>query len=573
MRWMLAGALAMAALAACSPGDTQQERAAQAQAKGDWQGFVDATLEQWFRLDPAFAVERGRHDFEGQLPDWSAAGLARRAAFLKDTIRRARAFNALNPAAQFERDYLVKVAEGQLFWLEDADWPGRNPAFYVQGGLDPGVYVTRRYADPATRMRAVIGFLKNVPAAAGQIRANLRQPLPESLADYGIAAFDGLASHYRGDVRRAFAGVGGAAQQRELAEASDRAAQAMAGLAGWLRAGRTNATQDFALGPERFARMLRATEAVDVPLDALEAAGRADLERNQAALRTACAGFAPGKSVAACLERAAAITPEGGPVAAARRQLPALRRFVVEHDLVSIPDGATVQVAESLPDLRRTLATIHIPGPYEHGIPSIYAIAPSDPTATPDVGEAASPSEAGLLLIGVRQVWPGHFLRSLHSNRARSRIGRLFAGRGYAEGWAHYAEEMLVEAGLGEGNPATRIGQLSNALLRNCRYLSAIGLHARGMTQAESQKLFQEQCWQPEANARQEAARGTYDPAYLSETLGKLMIRKLRDDWTASRGGLGAWKAFHDRFLGFGGPPVPLVRRAMMNEPTAQAVF
>ena len=63
-----------------------------------------------------------------------------------------------------------------------------------------------------------------------------------------------------------------------------------------------------------------------------------------------------------------------------------------------------------------------------------------------------------------------------------------------------------------------------------------------------------------------QAARGTYDPAYLSYTLGKLMIRKLRDDWTASRGGRAAWKEFHDAFLEFGGPPVPLVRKAMLGE-------
>ena len=64
-------------------------------------------------------------------------------------------------------------------------------------------------------------------------------------------------------------------------------------------------------------------------------------------------------------------------------------------------------------------------------------------------------------------------------------------------------------------------------------------------------------------HARQQAARGTYDPAYLNYTLGKLMIRKLREDWTKDRGGRNAWREFHDRFLSFGGPPIPLVRRAM----------
>jgi len=144
----------------------------------------------------------------------------------------------------------------------------------------------------------------------------------------------------------------------------------------------------------------------------------------------------------------------------------------------------------------------------------------------------------------------------------------VFVGYAFAEGWGHYAEELVFEAGLEAGNAESHVGQLSNALLRNCRFLSAIGLHARGMTQQQSYELFRSECFQDEANSRQQAARGTYDPAYLNYTLGKLMIRKLRDDWTAERGGRQSWKAFHDAFLSYGGPPIPLVRRAMLGNET-----
>jgi uncharacterized protein (DUF885 family) len=116
------------------------------------------------------------------------------------------------------------------------------------------------------------------------------------------------------------------------------------------------------------------------------------------------------------------------------------------------------------------------------------------------------------------------------------------------------------------------IGQISNALLRDCRYLSAIGMHTGSMTQQQSYDLFRNECYQDEGNAKQQAARGTYDPAYLNYTMGKLMIRKLRDDWVATRGGQKAWKAFHDQFLSYGGPPIPLVRQQMMGG-KAEAVF
>jgi uncharacterized protein (DUF885 family) len=149
-------------------------------------------------------------------------------------------------------------------------------------------------------------------------------------------------------------------------------------------------------------------------------------------------------------------------------------------------------------------------------------------------------------------------------------------GYAYAEGWAHYCEEMMYEKGLGKGDPEKHIGQLIDALLRDVRLLSSIGLHTHGMTVAQSEKMFREQAFQDPGNARQQAARGTFDPAYLNYTLGKLMIRKLRADWSAKHAAAGAtaapadeqalWHDFHDKFLSYGGPPIPLLRKEMMGE-------
>ena len=151
-------------------------------------------------------------------------------------------------------------------------------------------------------------------------------------------------------------------------------------------------------------------------------------------------------------------------------------------------------------------------------------------------------------------------------------VARLWVGYGFAEGWAHYSEQLMWDAGLNAGDDEQHIGQLREALERNCRLLSSIGMHTHGMTLAQSIALFHEQCYQDIGTARQQAARGTYDPAYLNYTLGKLMIMKLRDDWVAKQlvATPGAdpktqWRAFHDQFLSYGGPPIPLVRRAMVG--------
>lgn len=577
-RMTLLTGIACLALSACTtatapPVAENSPPPTQPASQAAWKDFVQATIQQWFTLDPSTAVYQGDHRFDGKLPDWSEAGLATRIAFLRSVVSDAGAYTNLSPQDAMERDNLVSYARRELFWIVDADRPHNNPDWYITGGLDPNVYVSREYADKPTRMRAMINFFNAVPTAAANIRANLKTPLPASFVKYGVAGFGGFAEYYRGDARTAFADVADPALQAEFKASSEKAGQAMADLTAWLKTQQASATQNFPMGADRFSKMLKETEMVDLPLDQIEAIGRADLKRNQEALKLACARYTPGKSIAQCFDKLNADKPKEGPVAAAAAQIPELTAFVREKDLATIPGTEQALVRESPPYNRQNSAYIDPPGPFEKGIPSIYYISPPDPAWSKQKQQDYIPGKNDLLFTSVHEVMPGHFLQFLHSNRAPSWIARIFVPYAYAEGWAHYTEEMMWEAGLGNGDAGVHVGQISNALLRDCRFLSAVGMHARGMTQAQSQEMFEKECYQTEGTAEQQAARGTYDPAYLNYTLGKLMIRKLRDDWTATRGGKAAWKSFHDTFLGFGGAPIPLIRQQMMNEPEPRAVF
>lgn len=562
LRHTMLALLAATAIAGCQP----------AAPKVDFTTFTQNTIDGWLKQDPYFAVYQGAHQYDGKWADWSDAGLKARGDFLRSVIASAKGFEGLSKEDAFTRDYMVKVAEGQLFWLEEADQPHKNPAWYV-GNFDPNVYLAREYADRPTRLKALLAFLQGVPAAATQIQANLKGPLPKSFIQFGASAFGGYAEFYKGDMLTAFADVKDPALQQQVADAAIKASAAMDGLTVWLKGQEGSATQDFVLGEAKFARMLSATEGVAVPLGELEKAGQADLKRNQDALTAECAKFAPGQSVQDCMVKLNADRPDGGAVAEATRQIPALTAFVKAQDLVSIPGTEQALVRQSPPYNAQNGAYIDPPGPFEKGIPSIYYIAAPDPSWPMEKQLAYIPGKKDLLFTSVHEVMPGHFLQFLHANRSPSMFGRLFVGYAFAEGWAHYSEEMMWEAGYGAGDPETHIGQLSNALLRDCRFLSAIGMHARGMTQEQSKQMFITQCFQDEGTAEQQAARGTYDPAYLNYTLGKLMIRKLREDWTASRGGRTGWKAFHDTFLSYGGPPIPLVRQSMLDEKEAKAAF
>jgi uncharacterized protein DUF885 len=538
-----------------------------AKADGDWNRFVSGFLETYFQANPTFAVYQGGHEYDGQLPDWSASGLQRWTARLHQLRDSASSFPvaASDSSSRFERDYLIAVIDRDLFWIERADLPHRNPEFYT-GTLDPNVYLAREYAPLAQRMRAFTRYASNLPAALANVRKNLRTPMPKPYAEIAKGRIAGLAEYLEGTVPQLFDSVQDSTLQREFDQANAGAITALKELGAYFGEQAKRGTQAYALGPTLFRDMLKSTEGVETPLDSLELLGRRDLERNLLALRKACGEFAPGRSTQECVERVEAKKPPQGPVRAAQAQLDTLERFVREKSLVSIPGTERALVRESPPYQRFNAAYIDIPGPYEKGLPSIYYIAPPDPSWSPAERAAYIPGEANLLFTSVHEVWPGHFLNFLHSNRAKSKFGQVFVGYAFAEGWAHYTEEMMWEARLGNGSPEVHIGQLLNALLRNVRYLSAIGLHTKGMSVQESERMFREEAFQDPGNARQQAARGTYDPAYLNYTMGKLMIRKLREDWTRNRGGREAWHQFHDQFLSYGGPPVPLVRRAMVGD-------
>ncbi len=353
-----------------------------------------------------------------------------------------------------------------------------NPDFYVTNNymapaLSPDVYVTRPYAPVADRLRAYVVWAKAVPGAVALIQANLHPPLSRPSIDVGRLRFGGLASYLTNDIPAAFAGAKDAALEAEFKRANAAAVKAFLGLDAWLESQRKTQTETFALGAARFSEMLRATERVDVPLDRPgDQLGRDDLARNLSALRDACGDFAPGVTVTECIARQSAHKPAGGIVAGGTRQLQTLESFVRAHDLVTIPGTERALVHESPPYQRGNLAYIDTSGPLEQNLPAIYYISPPDPKWTKAEQEAYLPSVANLLFTSVHEVWPGHFLQFQHSNRAPSIIGRVFVSYAFAEGWAHYCEEMMWEAGLGDGDPETHIGQLLNALLRDALPLS-----------------------------------------------------------------------------------------------------
>ena len=543
-----------------------------------WEHFVTRQIEAHVEAHPQWAVVQGRHEYDGQLPDWSRTAIEKEIARLHQVRKEALAFadDQLSNKQLYQREYLISRVDQDLFWTEKLQLPFRNPEFYfgwMSDSLDPSVYIALEYASLEERMRAFTRYLGNVPKAVGQIRENLAMPMPRTWLQLGIDGFAGYASYFKDDVPAIWASVEDEELQQAFKRANAEAVVAMQEMADWLISNMPTATEDFAMGADLYRQMLWDTERVDISLDELEAIGRADMVRNLNNLTDACAEFAAGASIKDCFAKMSGNKPKDGSVESARVQMNETRKFLEQEDLVSIPGAEEARVDEAPPYARSNSAYISIPGPWEKNQPSVYYISPPNPSWSEQVQADYIAGESDLLFTSIHEVWPGHFLNFLHANRAEFFYGRVFVGYAFAEGWAHYTEEMMIDAGLRGGDPEARIGQISNALLRNARFISSIGLHTKGWSVEDSKRFFMEEGLQAEGTAIQQAARGTYDPAYLNYTMGKLMIKRLRDDWTATRGGRTAWREFHDTFLGYGGPPIPLVRQQMMGEAKPVTVF
>ena len=179
----------------------------------------------------------------------------------------------------------------------------------------------------------------------------------------------------------------------------------------------------------------------------------------------------------------------------------------------------------------------------------------------------------------MRETYPGHYVQFLHLNASKvTKAKKVFGASSFIQGWAHYCEKMMIDAGFGAvyGPNTTdeeirqaakyRMAQAQQALLQLCRLCVSIQMHTQEMSVEEAAKFFQDNCYYEEKTARQEAMRGTFDPGYLNYTLGKLQILKLRDDYKAQQGDDFSLQKFHSELLNHGMPPIRLLREIMLKD-------
>jgi len=542
--------------------------------KGDaYATFVEDYFGARQAWSPSRATAEGFHQYDQKLEDRSRGRIDARVAELHgfktrlETIDRGK----LGFEDQLDAQMLASDIDGELLRLETLKLFERNPMSYAGGG-GSGIdgLMKRNFAPGPERARSVIARLRQVPALYAAGKANLRDPAKE-FTDVAIIMSKGAMIFFETSVptwgREATGGD--AALMAELEKAAGEALAAARDFNGWLEKDlKPRSTGSYAVGAETYAALLRADEMVTMPIPELLAIGEAQLAKDHEAFIATARKIDATKTPAEVMSAMSADHPTADDlIPAVARSLEEVRSYVVEKGIMTVPSEVRARVAETpLYDRGSSFASMDTPGPFEEkATEAFYYVTPVEKEwdAKRKDEHLRLYNRPVIALIDIHEAYPGHYVQFLYAPRFATKTRKLTGAATNSEGWAHYAEQMMIDEGFGGGDPRYRLAQLSEALVRDCRFVTGIKLHTAGWTVEQGAKLCEEKGFMEPANAFEEARRGTFDPTYLYYTLGKLEILKLRDEYRQKTGA--SLKQFHDTFIAQGPLPIPLVRKALLE--------
>ena len=538
--------------------------------------FVDDYLAYLHETLPSHAGLDGVHVHDDLLEDLSRSALDTHVRTLAGFGRRLHQIDPafLTPVEQVEHPIVAANIEARMYELEVVRSWDRNPQVYSEViGTSLAGQALFAYAPDAERARRVVSKLRQVPRLVQAARDNIKE-CPGIFVKVGLETWRGVLRFIEADLPRAFASLDDLHILGDLADTSTEAAGAIKAYFDYHEndlAPRAKAS--FRLGKERFEQKLKLEDGIGLSADRLLPIALRELANVQEEFRSV-AGRLNGGDPLDAWRRAKEQHPEPGKLlAVAEDQIKELEEFLRTQSIVSLPDSEPVVVAPTPDFYRWAFASMWTPGPFENK-PSraYYYLTEADRTWPSDrqkehMRDFNIPT---LWNISIHEVYPGHFLHFRHLRRVDSKVRKstLFAPVSFVEGWAHYCEQMMVEAGFRRGDVSLKLGQLAESLVRLARFVVAIRLHCEDLSVEQGMRFFRDEAFLEEATARREAERGTFDPNYLLYSLGKLMMLKLRRDYKEQQGGKYSLRTFHDAVLANGNAPFWAHRRLLLDEKT-----
>lgn len=561
------------------------QQPAEPAASGDaaFQLLADEYLQGYLVWRPQMGTALGFHQYDGKITDFSRASVDSEMTRLKSFDTRLGQIDPAHLSSQVSRDYrLVRASvQRELFSFEDMQIYSRNPMTYA-GALDVSIYIKRDFAPLEARVQSIIAILERAPDIFAAARANLEPALARPLIETAIEQANGAADFLGKDLVTALKSVKDEKLMAQFTPENDKAITELRNFAIYLKEQKLPGANDsFALGREKYVKLLASGEMVTIPPEQLLEIGMRELHRTQQVFADAAKLVAPDKTPLAVYQSIQKEHPtEQSLIPDTAKNLEMIRQFVIDHHIITIPSPVRARVAETPQFLRATsFASMDTPGPFEtKATEAYYYVTPTEADWTPQQKEEwlTAFNYYDTDVTSIHEAYPGHYVQFLCLNASpANKLEKIFGSYAFIEGWAHYTEQMMLDEGFGGGSgsdpgrirPAKyRVAQADEALLRVCRLCVSIQMHCQGMTVDQGTKFFQDNCYYEPKPARQEAVRGTFDPEYLYYTLGKLEILKLREDYRKQEGSKFTLQKFHDEMLRHGAPPLRLLREAMLKD-------
>lgn len=565
--------------------------AAQSAADKAFAKLAASWLDKSMALSPVSATQIGDHRFDAMLDDVSASGRNAGLAFNKQTLAALQSIDAkrLSRANQVDAALLANELKSQIWQTESVQGWAWNPLSYqgVAGGAVYGL-MAREFAPIEKRLVAATARMELIPAFLAQARAQLvpsRVPVPHA-ATYS-AQHKGLKSIIGEMIDPHKEKLTGAARSRlDAAIAVYNAAcdEHQAWIDGTLVPA---AKADYRAGAERFDKQLAFTLQSTLTRAEIRARAEAAIAKTRvemyAVARQALKGRADApempdapspeqqqKAIKAALELSASDRPPRDKlVEVATEAVERARTFVQQRDLITLPAGPVKVIL--MPEFQRgfSVAYCDSPGPLDKNLDTFYAVSPipDDWTEAQTTSLLREYNMRGIMDLGVHEAMPGHYVQLFHSNSYPSVLRAVLSSGSFIEGWAVYAQEMMVEEGFLGDDPLYKLQQRKNLLRAISNAIIDQAIHAGDMTEAQMMKFLTEDTFQEEREAAGKWRRAqlsvtqlsTYFVGYAEHVETRAVAEK--------RDGAGfKLKAYHDKVLSYGSPPMRYARALMFGD-------
>ncbi|MFO0981981.1 MAG: DUF885 domain-containing protein [Planctomycetota bacterium] len=536
-----------------------------AHASSNFDALVDDYLDFYYRTYPGEGTWSGYHRYDGSLFDFRQTSIQKSVVAFQRFANLLRAIHVadLTFAQQVDHEILTNHIQTQIFELEELRRWATNPMVYddeVIFGLHE--LVETDFAPLKDRLKVIVSRLEAVPAVLAAARANLKT-VSREITETVLADSETKLAFLSSYLPEAVRGAEDAGLLGRFKKVNEVASGELRDFYGFLKNQLLpKADVPFALGYERFVTLLKLTEMVDAPVEQLLELGESELRASQERFLESVGAFGANVPTADALQKLR--DDHGAPETLlddVTATVDRLRQFIFRKRLADLSGTDDLRVVE-MPPYLFGFAASHLPGPFERAATGAsFYVQPIDTGTDEKASEEQLQSfpRTKIILTAMHETFPGRFLQNSRLRHCASKVRRAFQSYAFTAGWAHYGEELMIEQGFDEKEnpPLLKLATRHDELLRVCRFLVAIKMHTQGMTVEEATQFFVKEGYQDEAVAKQEAVRGTYDPMYLSFTLGKLMLRKLRDDMNRARGDAFSLLEFHNQVLAEGAPPIP----------------